>query len=477
MKQKNIRKESAGTQNRPLIMSGMHLKLFTLFFSLALGVLTTVGIQQMISVRSAFYEMTRNQLGEVGRSISATYGSSAFLNSIRSALFSKQYSVRVIDDQGTILTDPGQLSVYQSWPGLDLTASDMTARLDVSDGSYYITASDETGQSWLVYVQLLGLREGRKEILLAASDLSSVQARIRDLICHLLAIGGVLLAVSLVVSDLMTRYFMSPLDQVIRQAERVSYGDYDVNFPENSYAEINTLSRALNQAVEQFQEYESYRRELISNVSHDMRTPLTMIRAYAEMIQNISGDDPEKRNAHLDVIISQADHLSDFVNASLNLSRLQSGKAELHYEVFELSDLVAVRVEDYRSIYPEMDIEMHTDPGSLIRADLSMIERLMDNLVSNAVKYGASPICVNVINKGDLVELQVADHGKGIPENMRHMVWNRYYRINPDDKSRSAGVGLSIVQEIAKLHGIEYGLDCIEDQSPLFWFRFPVFRA
>ena len=206
---------------------------------------------------------------------------------------------------------------------------------------------------------------------------------------------------------------------------------------------------------------EERRKEFVANVSHEMRTPLTNIRSYAETIRDADGDiDRATENSFLDIIISETDRMTHIVQDLLTLSRLDSGRTEMVMARFPFGDAIDSVL---RSIALEAQRHKHTllrgyaEHLPLIMGDRGRIEQVMLNILSNAVKYtpDGGHIFVTAGDAGDTVWMEVADDGIGIPEKDRERIFERFYRV---DKARSresggTGLGLSIAMEIVQRHG------------------------
>ena len=205
---------------------------------------------------------------------------------------------------------------------------------------------------------------------------------------------------------------------------------------------------------------EERRKEFVANVSHEMRTPLTNIRSYAETIRDANGDIPrELENSFLDIVISETDRMTHIVQDLLTLSRLDSGRTEMVMARFPFADAIdAVR----RSIALEAQRHGHELTGDysehlpMIMGDRGRIEQVMLNILSNAVKYtpDGGHIRVTAGDSGETVWMEVADDGIGIPVKDRKRIFERFYRV---DKARSresggTGLGLSIAMEIVQRH-------------------------
>ena len=250
----------------------------------------------------------------------------------------------------------------------------------------------------------------------------------------------------------------------------------DVVFKKGDYAEIDNLAEALNRATEELTKTVEMRKDLIANVSHDLKTPLTVIKSYGEMIRDISGDDPKKREAHINTIIEEADNLTDFVNDLLDLSKFESGMEMLKLEEYDLKE-IAREVVDRFKLSKEKDgysfiIECEGDTN--IVCDKNQISQVIYNWISNAVSYTLDDreIRVKIIGTDEKVELHVVDKGIGIDESQLQTIWNRFFRVRDNHRRSSVGTGLGlyIVKSILELHGFEYGVNSTLGKGSDFYF-------
>jgi signal transduction histidine kinase len=169
---------------------------------------------------------------------------------------------------------------------------------------------------------------------------ATVQALERQFgwITCILVMGALILALA------MSRVICVPMEKMSKSARRLAEGDYSVEFDGRGYREAGELADALNYATEELAKNDNLQKELVANISHDLRTPLTMVKAYAEMIRDLSGDNPVKREEHLGIIIDESDRLSALVNDILDLSRIESGNATLNISEFDISEKRTVKV-------------------------------------------------------------------------------------------------------------------------------------
>ena len=203
-----------------------------------------------------------------------------------------------------------------------------------------------------------------------------------------------------------------------------------------------------------------------------------MIRAYAEMIRDISGENKEKREKHTQVIIDESDRLSMLVNDILNLSKLQSAVDELNETEINLSELTE-RVIGRFSDYVEnkgYTIEEYIAPDLITFADEKKIEQVIYNLLGNSINYTGEDKTVKVYltAENDNILLEIIDSGKGISQEKIATIWERYYRFSETNTRpvKGTGLGLSIVKAILDSHKLQYGVRSKKDCGSNFYVKF-----
>ena len=219
---------------------------------------------------------------------------------------------------------------------------------------------------------------------------------------------------------------------------------------------------------------------MLANVTHDLKTPLTMIKAYASMIQEISGGDPEKRAKHTQVIIDESDRLTALVNDILNLSKIRSGMDTLKLQTFNLSEFIHTVLERFGYLTEKMGYTLERDIEDELytEADMEKIEQVVYNLVGNAVNYTGEDKKIGVALKrteNGKIRFSVSDTGKGIPPEEISTIWDRYYRSSETHKRpiKGTGLGLSIVKTILIKHNFEYGVESEVGKGSTFYVLFP----
>ena len=285
-----------------------------------------------------------------------------------------------------------------------------------------------------------------------------------------------IIIVSLVVAMIISSSISRPIRRISRSADKLITGDFELEVSPHDYSEIVVLTDNLNKASAEISKTEKLRKDLLANISHDLRTPLTMIKAYAEMIRDLSGNNPEKREKHLGVIIDETDRLSLLVSDILNLSKLQSGAIEMDKRNIDLSSLLEDIVSRF-AMLDETKIVLDCEKDIHISADSKQLGQAVYNLIINAINYsGVDTVTVRLHDiGGGNVRFEVADKGVGISAEDLPYIWERYYKVNRSENYKrtvkGTGLGLSIVKGVFECHGFRYGVESEEGVGTTFWFE------
>ena len=218
-------------------------------------------------------------------------------------------------------------------------------------------------------------------------------------------------------------------------------------------------------------------RDLLANISHDLRTPLTLIKGYAETVRDLTGADAEKRTAQMDVIIDETDRLSGLVNSVLELSKVSSGAEKLapvRFDIAQLCEEVAERYED-ACTKAGFHLTVQADTPCDIMADPEALSRVVHNFLANAMHHvGADGyLALRVLPKDGGARVEVEDHGAGIPKEDLPYIFDKYYRSRADAGKQGSGLGLSICKAILVRHGFAFGAQSEVGRGSLFWFEAP----
>ena len=213
---------------------------------------------------------------------------------------------------------------------------------------------------------------------------------ISDLRIRTVTMAFFVFTVAFAASIAISGYLTKPINELTEKARKLAHGDFEVDFQGAEYGtELTQLADSLNYAKDEISKADKLQKELIANVSHDFKTPLTMIKAYASMIKEISGENPEKRDKHAQVIIDESDRLAALVSDVLDLSKIRSGIDELKMEEFDLSEYVFATLEKFGYLTETGGYELvcKVDEDLFTRADYGKIGQVLYNLVGNAVNY------------------------------------------------------------------------------------------
>lgn len=323
---------------------------------------------------------------------------------------------------------------------------------------------------------------GQPFYLLVTYSVELLNQTVGALQFYLVIIGLILILIAFGVSFLFSKKLTGGLQTMSDTAVRFAKGDYDVEFHNADYKELAQLSDTLNYVRDEVKKSEDFQHEILANVTHDLKTPLTMIKAYASMIKEISGDNKEKREKHLQVIIDEADRLTGLVNDVLSVSKLQANIAELNLKVFNLTELVYNIINKFGYLQESQGYSFMLDiePDLYTRADAEKISQVIYNLLGNAANYTGEDKTVYISLKSNMdgtrIKFAVRDTGKGISKEALPEIWNRYYRVkeNHNRPVKGTGLGLNIVKAILENHSFDFGVDSEVGKGSTFWVDFPV---
>ncbi|MBR2000746.1 MAG: HAMP domain-containing histidine kinase [Firmicutes bacterium] len=351
---------------------------------------------------------------------------------------------------------------------------------------------DET----MVYGALVESRHRSPAILCIYAPLSPVDANVDILKDQLMTVTFISLILAFALSLYLAKRISSPLVALKNQAARLAKGEYGIEFDSHSYTEIDNLADTLNHTSKELAKTEELHRDLVANMSHDLRTPLTMIKSYAEMIRDLSGNNEAKRNAHLAVIIDETDRLNRLVSDMLLLSKMQSGVVPMNKERFDLNHSLRKLIQTYEAYQERQGCPITFDTNAeeaYIFGDESQLLQVASNLINNAVRYASEGGSIEVYLRVTTipvgftdskaastpmrtVTVRVQDHGPGIPEDQLPHIWDRYYKYSRTGtrSSGSSGLGLAIVKEILLAHKARFGVRSSMGKGSTFWFTLPL---
>ena len=325
----------------------------------------------------------------------------------------------------------------------------------------------------VIYVRIID-NAGTEQVIMINSVLTPVDATVDTLKAQMKYITLIIIIVAFILAVALSRTISKSIIKINDGAKQLAAGDYSVKFDSHDYMEVAELSDTLNYTATELGKADSFQKELIANVSHDLRTPLTMIKGYAEVMRDIPGENTPE---NVQVIIDETERLSGLVNDMLDISKLKAGTITLQPAQYNITESIRHVLERYNKLR-EVDgytIDFIYDDEISVYADEQKMYQVIYNLVNNAINYTGDDKKVTVTQKvtDDILRIEVSDTGEGVKQEDIPYVWDRYYKDSSVHKRaiQGTGLGLSIVKNILELHGAKYGVSSVTGKGATFWFE------
>lgn len=332
----------------------------------------------------------------------------------------------------------------------------------------------------MVYAHIISLQSGGECMLIVTSSITPLSNTVEIIKNQLMVVSFVFVLLAVIFSVFASRRIAKPISKTNSSAKELAKKNYDVQFNATGYLEVEELNETLEYAKNELAATERLQKELIANISHDLRTPLTMITGYGEVMRDLPGENTPE---NIQVIIDEASRLSSLVNDLLDLSKLQSGSIKPQKTRFCLTDSIKNIFARYSKLKEQdgYNIEFSGDEDVYVVADELRISQVIYNLVNNAINYAGDDktVIVTQIVKNGKVRIEVTDHGEGISAEDLQYIWDRYYKVDKEHKRGviGTGLGLSIVKGILDSHNAHYGVKSTLGKGSTFWFELPVDKA
>lgn len=289
----------------------------------------------------------------------------------------------------------------------------------------------------------------------------------------LLVIFLLSLVFSIPLISFVGKKFTRPILKLQKASQEIAGGNFDTKIQINTADEIEDLANSLNSMAISLQKKYQLQRDFIANVSHDFKTPLSVMRSYSEAIKDgiVHGEDAKN---YAEEIINEVDRLNKLVIGIMELSKLQGGRLPLNKESFNIKELLSECIDKFTPIALRKNISLVLDADDVqIYGDKSYLFRVIYNFVDNALKFSPKDkdiiVSTEFVDKG--IKVSVIDKGIGISEDMITNIWTKYYKHS---KSGGMGLGLPICSEILKLHNFEFGVFSDENKQTEFFFIAPI---
>mgnify|MGYP002732377512 CR=1 FL=1 len=374
------------------------------------------------------------------------------------------------------LKDSGESSCFVEFPMMGFRDS----KYDAKSFAGRVPPQDDGRTKSMLYVKAAQRADGATVYLLLNAQITPVNATVQTLRDQLLYITLILVVLSFLLSYLLSRRITRPIVDTNEAAKALSHAEFTPPKGKMSYREIRELNQTLSQAAADLGRVEALQRELIANISHDLRTPLTLIEGYAEVMRDLPGENTPE---NMQVIIDETSRLSTLVNAVLDYSVAKSGQSPVNAKEYDLTQSIQGILSRYQKLTEQdgYQVRFEHDGHAIVCADELKVSQVIYNLINNALTYTGEDKLVTVRQtiEGSKVRISILDTGEGIaPDELEH-IWSRYYRGQKPHKRAAigTGLGLSIVQGILDSHGLPYGVTSGLGKGAEFFFEAPLVRA
>ena len=329
----------------------------------------------------------------------------------------------------------------------------------------------------VLYIKLFTDSSGEDSAIFVNRVVTPVGTTSRTILHILVLVSALYIIMAIVLVIIISKNIARPLVEINRSAKELEKGNYGAKYLQKiGYREVDELAHTLESASSELSKVEKLQKELIANVSHDLRTPLTLIAGYSEMMRDIPG---EATRENCQTIIDEVARLSSLVNDLLEISKLQSGTLTPNITEFSITSMLKDCIEAYSELTAAQgyDISFDFDRDTVISADMTMILQAVRNLINNALTFTGSDRVVKIAQTSEngFVKISVTDTGDGIAPDKLRDIWERYYRDSEHKRAASGtGLGLSIVKSVVKMHRGRYGVKSKVGSGSTFWIELPI---
>lgn len=479
-------------------------------------VLILLWLFQVAFLGSFYRRIKINEMHDAAKNIVQNYGSEGFAEKISSYSYDKGMSVGIITADGEIVFSEGDkysfglqkftveervnefakvkaaggtLQFFQDMrrPTNPFEVDKNTVQTDsVSEKNEENIGRDEDKFNRrvpeyddvknLVYSQVVQTSDG--EIMIMLNTLiTPIGSTTEILKVELLYITVILTAFSIILAYVIFRQISNPIIKTNDNARELAHANYNVQFAQDGYKEIAQLNETLSYAAQELSKTEKLQRELLSNISHDLRTPLTLITGYAEVMRDIPGENTPE---NVQVIIDEGRRLSDLVTDILDISKLQATVSQLNLSKLSLTKKIEAVLTRYNKL-KEQDgytIEFIKSEEVFVMADEIKLLQVIYNLINNAINYTGpdKKVVIKQTIKDNKVKIEIIDTGEGIEKENIPLIWDRYFKVEKNHKRAKVGtgLGLSIVKNILELHNASFGVESKVGKGSDFWFEMEV---
>ena len=364
--------------------------------------------------------------------------------------------ITIIDYDGNVLGDSDKNPL-----AMDLHTGEFRQEIKLAKntGSYGSSVRfSDTIQEEMMYLAYPYNLNDQRIIIRTSLSINDLNQKINNLYFNIFLAGSIITIFTLVLSYYLSRRLTAPIKNFENISQQYSKGDFSSRVNEYNVEEFDNLGKSLNQMASELDKLEGIRKEFVSNVSHELKTPITSIKGYIEILQDIVDDKNQKK--YLDIMNTNSDRLNNIIDDLLILSRIENTEniKDLKFSLKPLSEVIDSVVSECASLIDSKDINILVNCSNdiLINQNPMMMHQALSNLLNNSIKYSEDKgkIYIIVDENENYTTIEVKDEGIGINQKHFDRLFERFYRV---DESRSrdiggTGLGLAIVKHIILLH-------------------------
>ena len=452
------------------------LQLTVILLVFVVGVMGLVYFVQTTFLDDFYKANKMKSLKSAGEDVALLIGEDEFDELIEHMSMSNEVCVRVVSNDDD-LNYTGACTLR----GIDnSTINAIAAEVDAADGKEkmfdnfrYQRHFMDKPEDVYIFAKLITY-DDETVMIMVSSGITPLNTTISTIKSQYLLIIAIILLMTLILAFFISRYIISPITQINSESKNLSKGEYDPHSVKTGSMEFEELNKTLEKANEDILKAEKAKKELLGNVSHDLRTPLTMIVGYGEMIRDLPEENTEE---NINVIIDEAKRLSTLVDDLIDISKIDAIKLELHKEDILISDLLNSVYRQYEK-YCEtqgIDLSLKCEADGIISVDVKRIKQVLYNFINNSLNYNnkeKQKIVLGSEENEDHLRIYVYDNGEGIEKKDLNNIWDRYYKVDKEHKRHhiGSGIGLSLAKELIEAHGMECGVESLKGEYSKFYF-------
>ncbi len=324
-----------------------------------------------------------------------------------------------------------------------------------------------------IYSKLFDIND-ETVMVLVSTMITPIGATISTIKSQYVIIVGIVVVMTIILALILSHFIIKPIKKINDESKNLAKGEYDKSKVNFKIKEFDELNNTLDKANEDISKADKAKKELLANVSHDLRTPLTMIVGYGEMIRDL----PEENNeSNINVIIDEAKRLSTLVDDLLDISRIENDNIKLNKKEASLNDLLTNTYHQYEKYCEAQNVklELKLSEDKIVSIDEARIKQVLYNFINNALNYNDKDNQLIILGSeiiDNKTRVYVYDNGEGISDKDINNIWDRYYKVDKLHKRShiGSGIGLALSKQLLEAHNIKYGVESKVGEYTKFYF-------